>query len=113
MEITGERWGAVNLADALEYDVAGAIDYDALVNIYYTLPSRYRNQPVWLGNERLFEPVRKLVDTAGHPLWRASLDAESPDRLLGRPVLTHENLLPDVLLWGDFKKWVKCTGITG
>ena len=95
--------GLYSAAGVQEYDVAGAIDYDALVDVYYTLPGRYRDRAVWLGADDVFKTVRKLVDTAGQPLWRPSLEADSPDRLLGRPVITQSDLPTSVLLFGDPK----------
>jgi len=93
--------GLYSAAGVQAYDVAGAIDYDALVDLYYTLPGRYRDRAVWLGHDDVFKSVRKLVDSAGQPLWRPSLEADSPDRLLGRPVITQSGLPTSVLLFGD------------
>jgi HK97 family phage major capsid protein len=93
--------GLYSAAGVGEYAVDSAIDYDALVEIYYTLPGRYRDRAVWLGSEDVFKAVRKLTDTAGQPLWRPSLEADSPDRLLGRPVITQSDLPSSVLMFGD------------
>ena len=93
--------GLYSAAGVQEYDVAGAIDYDALVDIYYTLPGRYRDKAVWLGDDEVFKAVRKLVDTAGQPLWRPGFELDAPDRLLGRPILTQADLPSSVLLFGD------------
>jgi len=93
--------GIYSAAGIGEYAVDGEIDYEALVDVYYTLPGRYRDRAVWLGSDEVFKAVRKLVDTAGQPLWRPSLDADSPDRLLGRPVITQGDLPESVLLFGD------------
>ncbi|MHC5056724.1 MAG: phage major capsid protein [Planctomycetota bacterium] len=93
--------GLYSAAGLQDYAVGGAIDYDALVEIYYTLPGRYRDRAVWLGADDVFKSVRKLVDSAGQPLWRPSLEADAPDRLLGRPVITQSDLPTSVLLFGD------------
>jgi HK97 family phage major capsid protein len=93
--------GLYSAAGVQAYAVDAAIDYDALVDIYYTLPGRYRDRAVWLGADDVFKSVRKLTDTAGQPLWRPSLEADSPDRLLGRPVITQSDLPSSVLLFGD------------
>ncbi|MHC4502816.1 MAG: phage major capsid protein [Planctomycetota bacterium] len=93
--------GLYSAAGVQEYDVGGAVDYEALVDIYYTLPGRYRDRAVWLGSDDVFKAVRKLTDTAGQPLWRPSLEADSPDRLLGRAVVTQSDLPSSVLLFGD------------
>ncbi len=93
--------GLYSAAGLQEYAVDGAIDYDALVEIYYTLPGRYRDRAVWLGAGDVFKAVRKLTDDAGQPLWRPSLEADSPDRLMGRPVVSQADLPSSVLLFGD------------
>ncbi len=93
--------GLYSAAGVQDYDVGGAIDYEALVDIYYTLPGRYRDRAIWLGSDDAFKAVRKLTDTAGQPLWRPSLESDAPDRLLGRKVVTQSDLPSSVLLFGD------------
>ena len=93
--------GLYSAAGVQAYDVGGAISYEALVEIYYTLPGRYRDKAVWLGNDGLFKEVRKLTDTDGQPLWRPGLAEDSPDRLLGKRIVTQNDLPPSVLLFGD------------
>jgi HK97 family phage major capsid protein len=93
--------GIYSAAGVQEYAVGGAIDYDSLVEIYYSLAGRYRDRAVWLGSEDVFKAVRKLTDDSGQPLWRPSLEADSPDRLLGRPVVSQSDLPASVLFFGD------------
>lgn len=100
---TTQPEGLYSAAGLQDYAVGGAIDYDALVDIYYTLPGRYRDRAVWLGADDVFKSVRKLVDTAGQPLWRPGFEADSPDRLLGRPIITQSALPTSVLFFGDPK----------
>ncbi len=94
---TGQPEGLYNAAGVQEYAVGGPIDYDALVDIYYTLPGRYRDNAVWLGHGDIFKAVRKLVDTAGSYVWNPSLETGEPPRLLGRPIV-QEDLFPDGFL---------------
>lgn len=93
--------GIYSAAGVQEFGVDDSIDYDALVDIYYTLPGRYRDRAIWLGSDDVLKSVRKLTDTAGQPLWRPGLEADAPDRLLGRPVVTQGDLPTSVLLFGD------------
>ena len=93
--------GLYSAAGVQSYAVDGPVSYEALVEIYYTLPGRYRDRAVWLGSDDVFKAIRKLTDDTGQPLWRPSVEADSPDRLMGRPVVAQSALPSSVLLFGD------------
>lgn len=71
---------------------AGAtLDADDIIDLFYTLPSQYRRNAVWLVNNDIIAAVRKLVDDQGRYLWTDGLN-EAPATLLGRPVLEQNDI---------------------
>lgn len=73
------------------YDIATA-DFptaDELIDFYHSLSYLYRENAVWLMSDTLIEHVRKLKEAVnGQYIWQPGLQADQPDRLLGRPVYT-------------------------
>lgn len=85
------------------------IDLDDVIDVVYNTNSRYRARGRFAMNSLTVGAVRKLKDTQGQYLWQPSQQAGQPDRLLGYPVDTWEQL-PDIagnafpLLFGDFRR---------
>ena len=84
-----------------------AITADELIDLFYSLKSPYRKNAVWVLNDATVKAIRKLKDTTGNYLWQPSLNAGTPDTILGRPVYT-SSYVPNIeaghktIAFGDF-----------
>lgn len=82
---------------------------DSLIDLVYTLNSRYRAGAVFAMNSLTTGAVRKLKDGNDQYIWAPGLQANQPDRLLGYAVSTWEQL-DDIgsnkypVLFGNFKR---------
>lgn len=105
-----EEWGKLaHVRTGVSGDFYDAAPADALVDLIYALPARYRANATFVMNSRTAGRVRKLKDADGRFLWGDGLAAGEPARLLGYPVLISEDM-PDIADWsasiafGDFQK---------
>ncbi len=87
---------------------AGAIgNGDALIDLVYSLDTRYRPNATYVMNSKTAGSLRKLKDSDGRHLWADGLSSGEPARLLGYPVLIAEDM-PDIasnafaIAFGDF-----------
>ena len=86
-----------------------AIGADELITLVYALNARYRANATFVMNSTTAGVVRKLKDSNNQYLWAPGLQAGEPDRLLGYPHATWEQL-DDVgsgafpIGFGDFKQ---------
>ncbi|MGH1367256.1 MAG: phage major capsid protein [Maritimibacter sp.] len=80
---------------------------DALFDLVYALDAEYRGQATFVMNSKTAGAVRKMKDADGRFLWTDGLNAQTPARLIGYPVLLVEDM-PDVgadetpIAFGDF-----------
>lgn len=65
---------------------------DELIDTQHSVTSPYRANSVWLMNDATVKVVRKFKDNDGQYLWQPSVQAGSPDLLLGSPVFTDPNI---------------------
>jgi HK97 family phage major capsid protein len=65
---------------------------DDLLTTIYTLNSMYRANASWVMNSNTTAVVRKLKDGNGQYHWQPGLQAGQPDRLLGYPTATWEQM---------------------
>ena len=72
-----------------------AADVGCLYDIKAALHPSLRPDAVWAMNSSTFAYMEKLKDEDGRSLVRQSLDAATPDRLLGYPVVIFEDM-PDI-----------------
>lgn len=85
-----------------------AITADELLDLFYSLRAPYRKNASFLMNDMTVKAIRKLKGTDGQYIWQPSLQANTPDLLLGRPVHTSEDM-PTIeagaraIAFGDFK----------
>ena len=93
--------------------VAGAFTADNLIDLHYSVIAPYRNSPScgWLMRDASMGAVRKLKDSQGQYLWVPSIQAGTPDTLLGKPVFTDPNvaavgLAARSVLFGDMSRYV-------
>ncbi|MFG1345233.1 phage major capsid protein [Xanthobacter autotrophicus DSM 431] len=86
---------------------ATALGSDALITLMYALPAAYRQRGTWLMNGSTLTTIRKLKDGQGNYLWQPAYAADTPETILGRPVVEAVDM-PDVaadafpIVFGDF-----------
>ena len=108
---------------ACDTDAAGSpavpgILGDCLIDLVYALNSAYRMGATWVMNSTTTGSVRKLKTTDGAYHWQPGLAMGQPDRLLGYPVETWEQM-PDVaknafpIAFGNFRRGYLLTSRTG
>lgn len=75
--------------------------FDGLIRCKYALKQQYHNRAAWLIHRSGVERIAILKDSQGQYLWRESVRAGEPDRLLGFPVHTSE-FVPAVFTAGQY-----------
>jgi HK97 family phage major capsid protein len=94
--------------------VTGAFTAENLIDLFHSVISPYRNSPAcgWLMRDATLGAARKLREGAGTGqfLWQPSLQAGTPDTLLGKPVFTDPNVAAVALsarsvLFGDMSRY--------
>jgi len=65
---------------------------DILFDVIDALRPGYRQGAVWVMNSATANRVRKFKDSSGQYLWLQGLVADTPDRLLGYPVVISEDM---------------------
>lgn len=70
--------------------MATAIGADKLIDLFYSLKRMYRKKARWLMNDSTVKLIRKLKGEDQQYLWQPGLQADQPDRLLGRPLTTSD-----------------------
>jgi HK97 family phage major capsid protein len=76
---------------------ASASGADNVITLYHSLPYQYRDNAVWFANDAAIQQIRKIrvgsnAASLGDYIWQPGLQSGSPDRLLGRPVYTANNM---------------------
>lgn len=91
---------------------ATAITIDEILDLFYSLKSPYRNKSVFIMNDATVKAIRKLKDGQGQYLWQPSIQANTPDTILNRPLHT-SSYVPAIaagaktIAFGDFSYyWV-------
>lgn len=74
---------------------------DGLINTKYSVKQQYWNEARWLAHRDFFKMVAKLKDGDGQYLWRESVRAGEPDRLLGAPTSMSE-YAPNTFTTGQY-----------
>ena len=92
-------------------EVAGTdkITADTLIDLFYTLHSKYRKNAVWVMSSTIAAALQKLKNKNGDFIWRDGLTVDAPSTLLGRPVYFLETMPASgankpVVAFGDFKR---------
>ena len=67
---------------------ATAITVDEVLDLFYALKAPYRRNAIFLMNDSTVKAIRKLKDGQGQYLWQPSLQADTPDTILNRPIYT-------------------------
>lgn len=86
---------------------ADALTFDEIIKLVHSLRPPYRRNARFLLNDNTSLALRLLKNNDGQYIWRASVEAGMPDRLLGYPVAYSENM-PNMeanakpIAFGDF-----------
>jgi HK97 family phage major capsid protein len=108
---SGQPTGVVGSAGLGKTATAtNAITADELMDTQYALGRAYRKRATWLMHDSTVKALRKLktgVSSDNTYLWSPGLDAAEPDRLLGNPVVTSQDMAEMTtglkpVLFGDF-----------
>ena len=67
---------------------ATAITLDEVLDLFYSLKAPYRNKAAFVMNDATVKAIRKLKDGQGQYLWQPSIQANTPDTILNRPLHT-------------------------
>jgi HK97 family phage major capsid protein len=99
---------------------ATSFSYDSLVDATARLDPAYLGggNLAWMGSQTALASFRKLKDTTNQPLWQPSLQAGTPDNLLGyRFILNNDVPVPAAnaksLAFGDFRAGYIVRDVTG
>ena len=69
-----------------------AVTTDELIRLKHALGRGYRKQAVWLAADSTVSIISRLKDGNGQYMWRPGLLADEPDMLLGRPIVTSDDI---------------------
>ncbi|MCX5153695.1 phage major capsid protein [Streptomyces sp. NBC_00291] len=78
---------------------------DALIDLYYELPSSYRGNAAFVVSDKVAAQMRKLKTAEGQYLWQSSVIVGGPDTFNGRPVLTDVGVPDTKVTFGDLSKY--------
>lgn len=93
----------------LEIAALTDITGDILIDLFYSLHSKYRKNAVWVMSSQIAARLQKLTNKNGEYIWRDGLAVGAPSTLLGRPVYYLETMPSTgansaVIALGDFKR---------
>jgi HK97 family phage major capsid protein len=94
---TADHASPLRHASAFQYvpglvNSPAAFGPDAVIDLVYKLNRSYRPGSSFAANTVTQGAMRKFKNAGGDYLWQPSLQAGQPDRLLGYPVFTFENM---------------------
>lgn len=89
---------------------ANAITVDEIISLVHALKAPYRKNAKFLMNDATVALLRKLKDQNGQYLWQPSVQAGTPDRLLGYEIYTSPYVPVAeagalTIAFGDFKNY--------
>lgn len=87
---TASTDGIPTSRDVSDGNTTTAVTFDGLINAKYGLKSQYWPRARWMAHRDFYKGVAKLKDGDGQYLWRESVRAGEPDRLLGLPAAMSE-----------------------
>lgn len=114
-------WGKVGyIASGASGAFADTNPADYIVDLVHALKPKYRTNGTFVMSDVTLSSIRKFQDGQGNYLWQPGLQLGVPDRILGYPVVTDDNVATVAsnsysIAFGDFKrayKIVKKSGIT-
>lgn len=86
-------------------NAGGSLDYDDIIDLEYSLPSRYTRGAKFLASRNAVKEMRKLKDLQNRPLWNdGNVASGQPATFHGYPVVECVDLPDSVIYFGDLKK---------
>jgi HK97 family phage major capsid protein len=86
-------WGSLGyVATGAAADFAASNKGDNLIDLYYALKAGYRNGAVFLTSDAVMGTIRKFKDGQGNYLFSPPTGPDMPPTLLGKPVVTDDNM---------------------
>lgn len=84
------------------------VTYDDLVDLMFSVDEAYQANARWMMRAAALGAVRKLKDASNRPLWEPSLQAGTPDLLLGKPIVANPDMPAPAasvksILYGDYR----------
>lgn len=108
---TASTQGISTNRDVSTGNTTTSIQADGLIEAKYSVKGQYMQSGQWLFHRDALKQIAKLKDGEGQYLWQPSIQAGSPDLLLGRPVNMSE-YAPNTFttgqyvgIFGDFSKY--------
>jgi HK97 family phage major capsid protein len=85
--------------------------YDDLVDLKHSVNRAYRANASWMMNDLSVAIVSKIKETTGRPIWEPAITSDKPDMLLGKPVVTNDDVAvmaanAKSIAFGDFSKYI-------
>lgn len=87
---TASNDGIPTTRDVATDNAQTAVTMNGLINAKYGLKGQYWPNARWIFHRDVVKTIAKLVDGNGQYIWRDSVQAGEPDRLLGLPVFLSE-----------------------
>ncbi|TVQ59908.1 MAG: phage major capsid protein [Phycisphaerales bacterium] len=107
----GQPEGIVNgSTQGLQAASPTAFTADELLSLQHSVDPAYRMGAAWMMNDQTVLAIRKLKDGEGRYLWQSGMETGAPDRLLGHPVFTNQEM-PTIaasakpIVFGDLSKY--------
>jgi len=86
-------------------DAEDATVSDALIDLFYELPSSYRQNATFVVADLTAAKMRKLKAADGTYLWQSAVTVGAPDTFNGKTVATDDGMSADKVLFGDLSKY--------
>ena len=86
---------ATRASGTLQYiptGAAAALSLDSLTEMFFALKAQHRQSAAWVMSSATATLVARMKDEEGRSFWHASLSADMPSTLLGRPVYYCEEM---------------------
>jgi HK97 family phage major capsid protein len=85
-----------------------SVTYDDLIDLMFSLDEAYDANAEWMMRGATLGAIRKLKDGQNRPLWEPSMQAGTPDTLLGKPIVRNPDMPAPAasaksILYGDFE----------
>lgn len=111
----GTAWGQVEQVNS---GSAGAVTADGLINLQGALIAEYGANATWVMNRLVLRDVRKLKDSQNQYLWQPGLGENTPESLLGRPIVKATDMPVAAanslsVAFGDFRRAYQVVDRTG
>ena len=98
---TASNDGVPTTRDVSAENSTTAPTFNGLINAKYSLKGVYWNLADWLFHRDCLKILAKIKDSDGQYIWRESVRAGEPDRLLGRPINMSE-YVPNTFTAGSY-----------